>query len=215
MRPFLLLLLLTASALLAEDPPAPGWERVGVTARDDVVLEVWRRPGDPDGRVVLRNRTPHEVRVAYRVSVDLSTHRDYVTLVPASASMGMDEAIPVPIGGQVQPELAIVAVTRLPITESEGYVRMDEDVEAGVTAWLYRRVDGGDRAYLVLRNPGPRAVDVTLRLSGLGEVERVRRDRIPARTTRGEDGDLRVTYHPPVGHPVAVRVRIEAVLPVP
>ncbi len=209
MRPFLPLVF--ALALIAEEPVAPGWEKTGSTARDDVVLEVWRAPGNPTGRVVLRNRTDSEVRVVYRISAEISTQREYVTLIGPGAVMGRGEAMPVPIGNQAQPDVVIIAVTRLPISESSGYVRMDEDVRDGVTAWLYRRVDGGDRAYLVLRNPGPVAVEVTLRLSGLEDVESVRRERVPARTTRGEDGGMRVSYHPLVGHPVAVRVRIEAV----
>ena len=207
----LLLLSLVLIALAGEEPIAPGWEKTGVTARDDVVLEIWCKPGDANGRVVLRNRTDSEVRVGYRVSAEISTAHDYATVILPGAVMGLDKPIPVPIGTQVQPEFALTSVARLPISESSGYVRMDEDARDGVTAWIYRRVDGGDRAYLVLRNPGPAAVDVTLRLSGLEERESVRRERVPARTTRGEDGTLRVNYHPQAGSQVAVRVRIEAV----
>lgn len=207
----LLLPLLVALGVAAEEPLAPGWEKTGATARDDVVLEVWRVANDPIGRVVLRNRTEHEVRVAYRVSSDLSTHLDYATVIPGSATLGLSEPIPVPIGSQPRPEFTVVAVTRLPITESSGYVRMAEHERDGVGAWIYRRVDGGERAYLVLRNPGARAVDVVLRLSGLADVEQVLRERIPARTTRGEDGALRLTYRPLAGYPVPVRVRIETV----
>ena len=206
-----LLPLLIALALAGEEPIAPGWEKTGATARDDVVLEVWRTANDPIGRVVLRNRTEHEVRVAYRVSSDLSTHIDYAMVIPGAAVLGIAEPIPVPIGRQPRPEFTIVAVTRLPITESSGYVRMAEHQRDGVSAWIYRRVDGGERAYLVLRNPRVGAVDVVLRLSGLTDVEQVLRERIPARTTRGEDGALRLTYRPLAGYPVPVRVRIEAV----
>ena len=68
----LLLLSLVLIALAGEEPIAPGWEKTGVTARDDVVLEIWRKPGDANGRVVLRNRTDSEVRVGYRVSAEIS-----------------------------------------------------------------------------------------------------------------------------------------------
>jgi len=213
MRPILALLVVVA--LAAEDLP-PGWDRAALTARDDVVLEVWRTAGEPDGRVVLRNRTDLEVRVGYRVAADLTNDREYVTVIGPRATLGIGEAIPVPIGNQVQPAIAITAVARLPISESEGYVRMAEDVKDGVSAWIYRRVDGGNRAYLVLRNPGARALEIDVRLSGLDDREQVRRERIPARATRGDDGALLLTYQPAAPpYATPVRIDIEAVRPAP
>jgi hypothetical protein len=208
----LLLLAGLTTALAAAEGLPPGWDRTGTTARDDVVLEVWRKAGDPIGRVVLRNRTDREVRVGYRVAPDFSSAIHYVTRLDPRATVGLEEPIPVPIGNQVDPDIGITAVDRLPITESSGYVRMDEDVRDGVTAWIYRRADGGDRAYLVLRNAGAAAVEVTLRLSGLTERDSVRIDRVPGRTIRGDDGSLALEYHP-VAQPYQepVRVRIQAV----
>lgn len=207
------LLLCVAMVLTAADPPWPGWERTGTTARGDVELALWRQAGSTTGRAVLRNRTELEVRVEFRVAADLMNHRTYAVGIGPAGTLGLGEPLPVEIGTQIQPTIAVVRVDPVPIHESSGYVRLAEDLAGGVTAWIFRRADGGDRAWLVLRNGNDEAVEVTLRLTGLVDGrEQTRRERIAANTVAGGRGEYPLEYRPPgTDRAEPVRVIVEGV----
>jgi len=191
-----LLILYVIAVLGAEEPFAKG-ERIGLIARDDVLLELWRPLGKPEARVQFTNRNDTSVRVTYIVGTVNGVPAEYDIDLDAKEAVPFADAPTVDTTGQWRPVVRIVRVAKLPIEEASGYVLIAKDHEGALGIMLFRPATGGNRAYAVIANNGRFPLTVTWQATGLTEAPPLTFTTVaPARATLGREGNIPLVYHP-------------------
>jgi hypothetical protein len=191
-----LLILILITVIRADDAFAKG-ERIGLIARDDVVLELWRPVGSNTARVLFKNRNDLPVRVTYVVGVIDGAPAEYEAELDGNESIPFENASTVDTTGQWRPVVRIVRVAKVPIEEASGYVLIAKDNDAALGIMLFRPMTGGNRAYAVIANSGRFPLTVTWQATGLSEAPPLTFTTVaPARATLGRDGSIPLVYHP-------------------
>lgn len=212
-----LLILVFLAAIDAEDLFAKG-ERIGLIARDDVVLELWRTEGSNSARVMFTNRNDLPVRVTYVVGVNAGVPAEYEAELDGKEVTQFAEAATVDTTGQWRPVVRIVRVAKMPIEEASGYVLIAKDNERALGIMLFRPMTGGNRAYAVIANSGRFPLTVTWQATGLTDAPPLTFTTVaPARASLGRDGSIPLVYHP-AAEPTEfeqARVRILTVVKTP